>query len=109
MKPSLCARVARRTVLDDADGIVVSRLLHSERRENVFLQKVGVRFAGRAFDNRAEQVVTGVAVSVFFTERELERLISEPIGQFGGGRLRRRGLREIGKLRVVRNAGSVRQ
>jgi hypothetical protein len=55
-------------------------LLHTERGENVFLQKVSVGFAGRAFDDRAEQVITGVAVSVFFAERELERLIAEPIG-----------------------------
>jgi hypothetical protein len=53
-------------------------------------------FAGRAFDNRAEQVVTGVAVSVFFTERELEWLVSEPTSQFGGGRVHRCGLGKIG-------------
>src|SRR5262249_15416947 len=65
-------------------------VLHTERREDIFLNEFFIALAADLFDHIAEQNVTGIAVIPLFTRLEFERFVEEPpykLFRRGGERL----------------------
>ena len=66
--------VASRTIRDDVGLRDNTRLVHAERIEYVFLEKIAVEFPRDFMDQDAERHVAKVAVSPFFSRSEAQRL-----------------------------------
>src|SRR5215217_4835168 len=88
--------------------MIVAGVLHSEWVEDVLLQNLLVPFASDAFDDSAEQKVTGVVVGKFGTRLELEiaaGIVFHKLVNLVG--IPADVLEEARLARITRNAGSV--
>ena len=75
-------RIPGSAIFNEASIIKIAGLLHTQRRENVFLQKLGVRFARSALDDDSEQIIAGIAVREFFARDEFQGLITKSPDHF---------------------------